>query len=70
MAVVGTSVGGGAGEGIDACLGAVPDGAGLALEVPPPAGFPRAVPGRARLLDGCAVGWSVEFFFDWTEQGN
>ena len=53
-AVMGTSVGGGADEGIDACLGAVPDGAGLVLEAPPPAGPPRAVPGWARLLVGCA----------------
>ena len=48
-AVVGTSVGGGADKGIDACLGA-----GLVLETPPPAGPPSAVPGRARLLGGCA----------------
>ena len=53
-AVMGTSVGGGAGEGIDACLGAVPDGAEQVLEAPPPAGPPSAVPGRARLLGGCA----------------
>ena len=53
-AVVGTSVGGGADEGMDACLGAVPDGAELVLETPPPAGPPSAVPGRARLLGGCA----------------
>ena len=53
-AVVGTSVGGGADEGMNTCLGAVPDGAGLVLEAPPPAGPPSAVPGRARLLVGCA----------------
>ena len=52
--VMGTSVGGGAAEGIDACLGAVPDGTGLVLEAPPPAGPPSAVPGRASLLGGCA----------------
>ena len=52
--VMGTSVGGEADEGIDVCLGAVPDGAGLVLEAPPPAGPLSAVPGRARLLDGCA----------------
>ena len=53
-AVVGTSVGGGADEGMNACLGAVPDGTGLVLEAPSPAGPPSAVPGRARLLGGCA----------------
>ena len=53
-AVVGTSVGGGADEGIDACLGAIPDGAGLVLKDPPPVGPPSVVPGRARLLGGCA----------------
>ena len=52
--VTGTSVGGGADEGIDARLGAVPDGAELVLEAPPPAGPPTAVPGRARLLGGWA----------------
>ena len=31
-AVVGTSVGGGADEGMNTCLGAVPDGDGLVLE--------------------------------------
>ena len=51
-AVMGTSVGGGAGGGTDTCLGAVPDGAELVLEAPPPAVLPTAVPGRARLLGG------------------
>ena len=36
-AVMGTSVGGEPNEGIDDCLGAVPDGAELVLEAPPPA---------------------------------
>ena len=53
-AVVGTSVGGGADEGMNACLGAVPEGAGLMLEAPSPTEPPSAVPGRARLLGGCA----------------
>ena len=52
-AVVGTSVGGGADEDMNACLSAVPDGAGLLLEAPPPAGPPSVVPGGARLLGGC-----------------
>ena len=53
-AVMGTSVGGGAGEGIDGCLGAVPEGAELVLEAPPLAGPPSMAPGRALLLGGCA----------------
>ena len=52
-AVVGTSVSGGADEDMNACLGAVPDGAGLLLEAPPPAGPPSVVPGGACLLGGC-----------------
>ena len=52
-AVMGTSVVGGAGEGIDGCLGAVPDGAELVLEAPPLAGPPSVAPGRALLLGGC-----------------
>ena len=52
--VMGTSVGGGADGGVDVRLGAVPDGPGLVLEAPPPAGPLSVVPGRARLLGGCA----------------
>ena len=53
-AVVGTSVGGGAGEDMDARLGAVLDSAELLLGTPPPEGPPSVVPGEARLLGGCA----------------
>ena len=53
-AVAGTSVGGGACEDMDACVGAVPDSAELPLGAPPPAGPPSVVPGGARLLGGCA----------------